>query len=337
MAFDPKAMKNNLKAKLNSTPGSKGFSRSSGDNAVFPFWDMPNEQNAKTVTRFLPDGDENNFESFWSEKQIMNFVFPYAIGGDKDKEVKLQVPCIEKWSTATNKLWCPVHKVLREWYKDAEKNGNEELKAQASRYWKKSSYVTQAFVRSSSFKEENSPENPIRRFILGSQIFKAMTGPLSEEDCDINPVDFTTGTDFIIRLTKQGTNNNYGTSSWDRKETALTDAELKAIEQFGLFKLSNFTPQRPSDAQMIAIKEMFEASVAGEPYDVERWGQFYKPYGLDISNGNNPLKENVDHQDKYVALPKNIKSEPKIEVKDEVVQPKDTNTLLAELRARAKK
>ena len=27
---------------------------------------------------------------------------------------------------------------------------------------------------------------------------------------------------------------------------------------------------------------MFQASVDGELYDVERWGNFYKPYGVDV-------------------------------------------------------
>jgi hypothetical protein len=36
---------------------------------------------------------------------------------------------------------------------------------------------------------------------------------------------------------------------------------------------------------MKIITEMFEASVDGELYDPARWGQHYKPYGLDIPAG----------------------------------------------------
>jgi len=32
------------------------------------------------------------------------------------------------------------------------------------------------------------------------------------------------------------------------------------------------------------IKEMFDASVNGEAYDAERWGAYYKPYGLETPN-----------------------------------------------------
>ena len=36
---------------------------------------------------------------------------------------------------------------------------------------------------------------------------------------------------------------------------------------------------------MRIIKEMFEASVDGQPYDNERWGNYYRPYGLEAPAG----------------------------------------------------
>jgi hypothetical protein len=33
------------------------------------------------------------------------------------------------------------------------------------------------------------------------------------------------------------------------------------------------------------MKEMFEASVDGQPYDNERWGNYYRPYGLEAPAG----------------------------------------------------
>jgi len=47
-----------------------------------------------------------------------------------------------------------------------------------------------------------------------------------------------------------------------------------------LFNLSDFLPKRPNEEELRIIKEMFEASVDGEAYDPERWGNYYKPYGL---------------------------------------------------------
>jgi hypothetical protein len=36
---------------------------------------------------------------------------------------------------------------------------------------------------------------------------------------------------------------------------------------------------------------MFEASVDGEAYDAERWGQYYKPYGLTVQTPSAPADE----------------------------------------------
>ena len=36
---------------------------------------------------------------------------------------------------------------------------------------------------------------------------------------------------------------------------------------------------------------MFEASVDGKPYDNERWGQYYRPYGLEAPAGATAAKQ----------------------------------------------
>jgi hypothetical protein len=36
---------------------------------------------------------------------------------------------------------------------------------------------------------------------------------------------------------------------------------------------------------MKVIKEMFEASVDGQPYDTERWGQYFRPAGVQAPGG----------------------------------------------------
>ena len=60
---------------------------------------------------------------------------------------------------------------------------------------------------------------------------------------------------------------------------------VKAIETHGLYDLNEFMPKRPTEDDMRIITEMFEASVDGELYDPARWGQHYKPYGLDVPAG----------------------------------------------------
>jgi hypothetical protein len=57
-----------------------------------------------------------------------------------------------------------------------------------------------------------------------------------------------------------------------------------------LFDLKEFLPKKPTAAELNIIKEMFEASVDGQPYDLERWGQYYRPYGLEAPAGSTAAK-----------------------------------------------
>ena len=56
---------------------------------------------------------------------------------------------------------------------------------------------------------------------------------------------------------------------------------MAAIDTHGLYNLNDFLPAKPTPEGVQAIAEMFEASVNGELYDPAKWGNFYKPYGLD--------------------------------------------------------
>jgi hypothetical protein len=53
-----------------------------------------------------------------------------------------------------------------------------------------------------------------------------------------------------------------------------------------LFSLKDYLPKKPSDVEVKVIKEMFEASVAGEPFDMDRWGQYFKPAGMSSATGD---------------------------------------------------
>ena len=94
------------------------------------------------------------------------------------------------------------------------------------------------------------------------------------------------GRDFYLVKTTKGQYANYSSSKWAMKERALTEDELAAVAQFGLYNLEQFLPKKPDDAHLKAIMEMFEASVNEELYDVDRWGNFYRPNGM-RSEGSN--------------------------------------------------
>jgi hypothetical protein len=78
----------------------------------------------------------------------------------------------------------------------------------------------------------------------------------------------------------------------------LTDAELDGVKAHGLFNLSDFLPKKPGDVELKVIKEMFQASVDGEPFDKDAWGQYFRPAGMGQVTGD-PNKSTsgpvVDH------------------------------------------
>jgi hypothetical protein len=100
------------------------------------------------------------------------------------------------------------------------------------------------------------------------------------------PTDYERGLDFRVSKTSKGGYADYSTSKWARKETSLTQAELEAIEKFGLFDLSSFLPKKPTDVELKVMKDMFEASVDGKPYDPDRWGAYFRPGGMAAPAGS---------------------------------------------------
>jgi hypothetical protein len=120
------------------------------------------------------------------------------------------------------------------------------------------------------------------------------------------PTDYLRGLDFRITKTSKGGYADYSTSKWARKETALTEVEQAAIETHGLFDLSTFLPKKPTDVELRVIKEMFEASVDGQPYDTERWGQYYRPAGVAAPSGSAATTTHDNEQSAPVAKPATV-------------------------------
>ena len=240
--------------------------QSRGSDALYPFWNMDNDSTA--TIRFLPDSDPDNV-FFWRERQVIKMPFAGVLGGEQ-KPIQVQVPCIEMWGDT-----CPVHAEIRPWFKDPSM---EDL---ARKYWKKRSYIFQGFVVQDPMNEA-TPENPIRRFVIGPQIFKLLKSALMDPDMENLPTDYDAGTDFRLTKTQKGQYADYSTSNWARKERSLNEDERSAIEAHGLSDLNDFMPKRPTQDETNVIMEMFEASVDGELYDPERWGNFYKPYGMEV-------------------------------------------------------
>ena len=250
---------------------STGNNYPQSDGAIYPHWKM--DEGALASMRFLPDADSSN-SFFWIERQVIKLPFNGVKGDINSKQVTVQVPCVEMFGEN-----CPVLAEVRPWYKD------ETLKEMANKYWKKRSYLFQGFVRQNPIGEDETPANPIRRFVISPQIFTLIKASLMDPEMEELPTDYVRGLDFNIKKTTKGQYADYSTSNWSRKESALTEVEQASIEAHGLYNLADFLPKKPSEAELRVIKEMFEASVDGRPYDVDKWGAYYRPFGVQAPAG----------------------------------------------------
>jgi len=252
---------------------STGSTQSSGgDNAIYPFWNIKEGESA--TMRFLPDGDTDN-TFFWKERLLIKLPFAGIKGETDSRPVQVQVPCMEMYGES-----CNILNEVRGWFKDAS------LEDMGRKYWKKRSYIFQGFVVDNPLTDDTTPENPIRRFIIGPQIFQIIKAALMHPDMEELPTDYTAGVDFRLNKTSKGGYADYGTSNWARRERPLSDAEMQAVNTHGLFNLSDYLPKKPGEVELKVMSEMFEASVNGEAYDADRWGQYFRPAGMAARTGD---------------------------------------------------
>jgi hypothetical protein len=110
-----------------------------------------------------------------------------------------------------------------------------------------------------------------------------------------------------------------------------------------LFDLSTFMPKKPTDVELKVMKEMFEASVDGQPYDTERWGQYFRPAGVQAPAGSStpataqaskPAPAAVDDDVPFDADEPVAAAAPVAENKPAAMNAED---ILAKIRARQNK
>jgi hypothetical protein len=255
-----------IRAKLKSQEVNRSTSNTGGDNAIYPHWNIA--EGSEAVVRFLPDKDETN-TFFWTERNMIKLPFAGIKGQTDSRPVTVQVPCMEMYGKT-----CPVLTEVRPWFKD------KSMEDMGRKYWKKKSYIFQGFVTTNPLAEDSTPENPIRRFIIGPQIFNIIRGALMDPEMEEMPTDYLKGVDFRITKTTKGGYADYSTSKWSRRERPLDEAERAAIDTHGLHNLGDFRPKEPTEAEVKIIAELFAKSVEGEAYDLEQYGQYFRPAGV---------------------------------------------------------
>jgi hypothetical protein len=262
-----------IRAKLQEAQSkSTGQSTGGGDNSIYPHWNM--QEGKEAVVRFLPDGNPNH-TFFLVERAMIKLPFAGIKGEAESKQVTVQVPCMEMYGES-----CPILTEVRPWFKDPA------LEDMGRKYWKKRSYIFQGFVTEDGLQEKEKPANPIRRFIIGPQIFTSIRAALVDPELEDLPTDYTNGIDYRMKKGSKGGYADYSTSTWSRRSRPLNEQEQAAIKEHGLFNLSDFLPKKPTEVELKVMKEMFEASVDGEAYDMERWGQYFKPAGMSQNTGD---------------------------------------------------
>jgi hypothetical protein len=262
-----------IRAKLKQQEANTGGNRGpQGPNPIYPFWNM--KEGESSTLRFLPDGNPDN-TFFWAERLMIKLPFAGVKGETDSRPVQVQIPCMEMYGET-----CTILNEVRGWFKDSS------LEDMGRKYWKKRSYVFQGFVTDNPISDDEAPENPIRRFIIGPQIFQIIKQALMDPDMEELPTDYTAGVDFRLNKTSKGGYADYSTSTWARRDRPLGDAEMNAVNTHGLFNLSDFLPKKPDETAVKVMQEMFEASVDGEAYDAERWSQYFRPAGMQARTGD---------------------------------------------------
>lgn len=304
--------------------------KTSGGSDVFPHWD--GEIGDNMSFRLLPDGDSGN-PFFWRSKCTRKIPFESVKGLDTgQRKIFVVIPAMttgtkqftpnflgaEEYNIGKDRD--PIQDLISDWW-----NQGEEMQAQYRKYKRTWQHFYQGFVRSAGSIVEENIQSPVRRFTFNDQIHKAVPALLMQDDIRNLPTDFENGRDFKLTIAQQGKFKDYVTS-WGFNEGPLSDSEIEALENHELHELKIFLPKAPSDEQLEAIVEMFEASVAGMPYEPERWGRFYKPQGIDISQASGARSQ---HQVKKSSV-----SDPDEEPEETVSKPSGS-ALLEKLKAKS--
>ena len=206
--------------------------KTDGEGPVYPHWNI--DEGDTAIIRFLEDGNPEN-PYFWVERLMFKFPFNGIKGDPQAGKVIVQVPCMEMYGEKD-----PILDEVRTWFKVPD------MEDQGRAYWKKKSYLFQGFVRQDP-KNGETPENPIRRFMISPQIFNLIKASLMDPEIENLPTDPLNGLDFRITKASKGGYADYSSSSWARKESALTEEEAQAIEAHGLNDLRTFLPAKPTE------------------------------------------------------------------------------------------
>ena len=275
-----KSMQTKVKA---ATPGG-------GGNQVWsPMGDM-NVGDSATV-RLIPFEDQMT-GGFWTAQKLIQLKFVNP--DDDDKFWTYTVPCLEMYEPAGT-VKCPVADEARKLFKESDElkaagdtKGAESILNVALAHWIRYSYYFQGFILKGG--NDQKDPNVLEPLKFPKSMFTGIhTAVMDDEsgfdtlpcgEFDMSDVEHMiageipddaddedeflsrfVGRNYIVRKTKKGDFNNYETSSWEMKESSLTDEQLSYIGEHGLIDLSVYLPKRPTDEMYEVFTEMARVSI----------------------------------------------------------------------------
>lgn len=228
-----------------------------------------------TVYRILPDGNPDN-PLPWQKKYVMKVPFLGVCGSewDTDQPVVVTYTSLSTFPGMRD----PILQAMKPVWKI-----DEEL---ARRYYHKLYACMQALVVSSPVVEDTPPENPIRHLVVPSSIIEKLEDGVNDPDLEWSPFDYEHGKDFRLIVTTQGSWRAYKKSTFASKERPLSEAERGAIDKFGLIDTRSLLGEPLPQAAIDLLPQLLESSLAGEPFDHGRFGEFFRAWPADRSSGN---------------------------------------------------
>ncbi len=249
--------------------------RGSGTNIFYRYKTMP--YGSSCTVRFLAaysETSENDVQpEFWVPKKVVRLRFENP--EQEGSEVALSIPVMQMYTKCKteNDLVLKQAKALFDEADRLRKQGKEEeakqVHAKGSYHWTRGECLAQIFVNRSSIVENDIPENPIRLVELGKQVMNVINATLNSDDpavkLDYWPCHGRVGTDFVIKKTQSGDYPKYDAGSCFARQTSpWTTEQIAAFGKYGLWRLEDFLPPRPTDTEYELLAQIVKASIDGE-------------------------------------------------------------------------
>jgi hypothetical protein len=216
-------------------------------NNYYPFYNMDFDE--KAVVRFLPDLNEENPLCFLVEKLTHTLM----INGERKT-----VPCLKNYEGESE---CPICTRSAQFYKDEGKDTKD-----GKRLYRRKQHLGQVLIVEDplSYKEGEEPAlGKVKLVNISYSVYNKIKEAFDEDELEEVPWDYEEGTDFMIKKTKKGEYANYDASKFLKRERALSEEELAAIEG-NLTDLQSLLPKKPDSA---FLQKMLDADLNGEVLD----------------------------------------------------------------------